>query len=348
MIDFNHLKSIHLKFLNQVLHEDHYFAKLLFAQANKIYVLKTKLYYYRQRANSIMTSRDNPSFENTPVYIRKIYKNLNHDAKLVKEFYRSSSLLITACMVYQFTQTHQDLPNIKLFEQIFMQKLKSWRNEILSFPEQYLEFMFENTLQRINSLEQNSCLHLLKFISVFFSDLTIIKNNLTKDQIYLNKTLEIKNQELSNQANQIQNLNQAIKNKDEFINNLLSFQTKYGTAKSRIQNHLSYKLGQAMIVNSKSVLGFISLPFIILSIVISHKQEQKAYKFKVKKNPNLALPPLETYPDYKEALKEKECFTYKLGEALIQASKNWYGGGYIKFAFKDVPRLKREWGDRKK
>ncbi|HDW2525015.1 TPA: glycosyltransferase family 2 protein, partial [Campylobacter jejuni] len=69
MIDFNHLKSIHLKFLNQVLHEDHYFAKLLFAQANKIYVLKTKLYYYRQRANSIMTSRDNPSFENTPVYI---------------------------------------------------------------------------------------------------------------------------------------------------------------------------------------------------------------------------------------------------------------------------------------
>lgn len=62
---------------------------------------------------------------------------------------------------------------------------------------------------------------------------------------------------------------------------------------------------------------------IILSIVISHKQEQKAYKFKVKKNPNLALPPLETYPDYNEALKEKECFTYKLGEEFIKASKNW-------------------------
>ncbi|EAK3401421.1 hypothetical protein BTQ38_09210, partial [Campylobacter jejuni] len=28
-----------------------------------------------------------------------------------------------------------------------------------------------------------------------------------------------------------------------------------------------------------------------------------------------------------EALKEKECFTYKLGEALIQASQNWYRGG---------------------
>ncbi|EDP5129795.1 alpha-2,3-sialyltransferase [Campylobacter jejuni] len=96
-------------------------------------------------------------------------------------------------------------------------------------------------------------------------------------------------------------------------------------------------------MNSKSVLGYLSLPFIILSIVISHKQEQKAYKFKIKKNPNLALPSLETYPDYNEALKEKECFTYKLGEAFIKASKNWYGGGYIKFILKDVPRLKREY-----
>ncbi|EAJ4833018.1 alpha-2,3-sialyltransferase, partial [Campylobacter jejuni] len=110
----------------------------------------------------------------------------------------------------------------------------------------------------------------------------------------------------------------------------------------RIQNQLSYKLGQALIINSKSVLGYLSLPFIILSIVISHKQEQKAYKFKIKKNPNLALPPLETYPDYNEALKEKECFTYKLGEAFIKASKNWYGAGYIKFILKDAPRLKRE------
>ncbi|EPU1614674.1 glycosyltransferase family 2 protein, partial [Campylobacter coli] len=192
MIDFAYLKFIKLKFLNQILHEDHYFGKLLFIQVNKIYILKIKLYYYRQRTNSIMTSRNNPTFENTPLYIRKIYKDLNHDAKLVKEFYRSSSLLITACMIFDFTQTHQDLPNIDLFEQIFMQKLKVWRNEILSFPEQYLDFMFENTFQRIISLKQNSYLYFFKFISIFFSDLTIIKNNLTREQIYLNKILQDK------------------------------------------------------------------------------------------------------------------------------------------------------------
>ncbi|EAM0151379.1 glycosyltransferase family 2 protein, partial [Campylobacter jejuni] len=137
-------------------------------------------------------------------------------------------------------------------------------------------------------------------IAEFIADIIKIKN---ENILSLNQTLEIKNQELSNQTNQIHNLNET-----------LNFQNNYGKAKTRIQNQLSYKLGQALIINSKSVLGFLSLPFIILSIVISHKQEQKAYKFKVKKNPNLALPPLETYPDYNEALKEKECFTYKLGE----------------------------------
>ncbi|EOG4053603.1 hypothetical protein ACLBYY_000451 [Campylobacter jejuni] len=132
----------------------------------------------------------------------------------------------------------------------------------------------------------------------------------------MNKTLKNKENLLTIKENRIHNLNE-----------ILNFQNHYGKAKARIQNQLSYKLGQALIINSKSVLGYLSLPFIILSIVISHKQEQKAYKFKIKKNPNLALPPLENYPDYNEALKEKECFTYKLGEAFIKASKNWYGSG---------------------
>ncbi|EOC7039584.1 capsular polysaccharide synthesis protein [Campylobacter coli] len=116
--------------------------------------------------------------------------------------------------------------------------------------------------------------------------------------------------------------------------NPLSFQSKYGTAKSRIQNQLSYKLGQAMIVNSKSLLGYIRMPFVLSYIKDKHKQEQKIYQEKIKKDPSLKLPPLESYPDYKEALKEKECLTYKLGEALIKANKTWYKGGYVKLLFK--------------
>ncbi|EAI8855796.1 DUF1919 domain-containing protein [Campylobacter coli] len=107
----------------------------------------------------------------------------------------------------------------------------------------------------------------------------------------------------------------------------LSFQTKYGTAKTRIQNQLSYKLGQTMIINSKNIFGVLFMPAYIISTLLSHRQEKKIYQEKIKKDPSLKLPSLENYPDYKEALKEKECFTYKLGEALIRANNNWYGGG---------------------
>ncbi|HEG0294912.1 TPA: hypothetical protein SB292_001752, partial [Campylobacter coli] len=160
----------------------------------------------------------------------------------------------------------------------------------------------------------------------------------------LNQAIKNKDELITNKTTQIQNLNQAIKNKDELIqntNNLLSFQTKYGTAKTRIQNQLSYKLGQAMILNSKSILGYLIMPMALLSIIISHKQEQKIYQEKIKKDPSLKLPPLESYPDYKEALKLKNHLSYKLGEALIQANKTWYGGGYIKLLF-DIRKIKRE------
>ncbi|EEO8700219.1 capsular polysaccharide synthesis protein [Campylobacter coli] len=116
--------------------------------------------------------------------------------------------------------------------------------------------------------------------------------------------------------------------------NPLSFQAHHGTAKSRIQNELSYKLGQTMIVNSKNIFGILFMPVYIISTLLSHKQEQKIYQEKIKKDPSLKLPSLESYPDYKEALKEKECLTYKLGEALIKANKTWYKGGYVKLLFK--------------
>ncbi|ENU5521406.1 sulfotransferase family 2 domain-containing protein [Campylobacter coli] len=170
-----------------------------------------------------------------------------------------------------------------------------------------------------------------------------IQDNLIQIQ-NLNQTIETKNKTIQENLSQINNLNQTIETKNKTIQNkddLLNFQAQYGTAKSRIQNQLSYKLGQTMIVNSKSFLGYLIMPMILLNIIISHKQAQKAYKLKIKKNPNLALPPLESYPDYKEALKEKECLTYKLGEALIKASNNWYGGGYIKLLL-EIRKLKKE------
>ncbi len=178
-------------------------------------------------------------------------------------------------------------------------------------------------------------------------DLTNYKENYELKEMkpkYWDKIAELiadivktKNQTIQSNLTQIKNLNQTIQDKD----NLLSFQTQYGTAKQRIQNQLSYKLGQTMIINSKNIFGVLFMPVYIISTLLSHRQEQKIYQEKIKKDPSLKLPPLESYPDYKEALKEKECLTYKLGEALIKANKTWYKGGYVKLIF-EIRKLKRE------
>ncbi|EOS9881511.1 sulfotransferase family 2 domain-containing protein [Campylobacter coli] len=151
-----------------------------------------------------------------------------------------------------------------------------------------------------------------------------IQDNLIQIQ-NLNQTIETKNKTIQDNLIQIQNLNQTIETKNKTIQNkddLLNFQAQYGTAKSRIQNQLSYKLGQTMIVNSKSFLGCLLMPVILLGIVISYKQEQKIYKRKIEKDPSLKLPSLEQYPDYQEAIKFKNYLSYRLGQVIIKGFKN--------------------------
>ncbi|RDU61621.1 hypothetical protein [Helicobacter ganmani] len=116
------------------------------------------------------------------------------------------------------------------------------------------------------------------------------------------------------------------------------------TAKHRIHNHLAYKLGSAMILNSKSLWGYIRMPYVLSYIKETHRKEIADYEARVAKNPSLKLPPLESYTDYKQALKEKECFTYKLGKALITANSVRGGGrifAYLQF-FQEVRKLKKE------
>lgn len=190
-----------------------------------------------------------------------------------------------------------------------------------------------NMLNRNIELVKQDNYRLLQINNDIQSDNILLKNTLKS--LY-EKTRQLENSNLG-QKLIIDKILQKKNNKVVFENTISDSEL----AKFRIQNHLSYKLGQAMIVNSKSLLGYIRMPFVLSYIKDKHKQEQKIYQEKIKKDPSLKLPPLESYPDYKEALKEKECLTYKLGEALIKASNNWYGGGYIKLLL-EIRKLKKE------
>ena len=104
---------------------------------------------------------------------------------------------------------------------------------------------------------------------------------------------------------------------------------KSQNADERIKNQLSYKLGQAIIE-----LPIYTLPFALLKIKRDHKIDEVIYRQSIQKYPNLKLPPLETYPDYNEAIKIKEHLSYKLGEALIDADKSKLKIGYLTLWFK--------------
>ncbi|EJC1926828.1 hypothetical protein MX958_001150 [Campylobacter coli] len=235
---------------------------------------------------------------------------------------------------------------------------KKYPKSIFSFIQKEPLNIYKNIITEIMSLQEKKYNFSFLFASAVYSHHKDYENSLLcYNKIIGNIELETFSYLV---ANLLENLH-VIRNEDEkckFLDRIynslskancatqfnqpqskLSFQAHHGTAKSRIQNQLSYKLGQAMIVNSKSLLGYIRMPFVLSYIKDKHKQEQKIYQEKIKKDPSLKLPPLENYPDYKEALKEKECLTYKLGEALIKANKTWYKGGYVKLLFK-IRKLK--------
>ncbi|HDZ4294319.1 TPA: sulfotransferase family 2 domain-containing protein [Campylobacter jejuni] len=268
--------------------------------------------------------------ENKNILVNFIGKleNINNDFKIVKNELNFDRNLI-----------HSNSSKHEIFLNYYNEKTYNIIAEL--YKEDFA--LFDYDLEYKESIYKNSD---VQFLLNMYKEKLFLKNKeiekLRLSQFKKNKEINSQNNIILQQTNQIHNLNTSLENKE----NLLNFQNNYGKAKARIQNQLSYKLGQALILNSKSVLGYLSLPFIILSIVISHKQEQKAYKFKVKKNPNLALPPLETYPDYNEALQYKNHLSYKLGKILIKAFKTWYKGGLFKLWF-EIRKLKGKFKERK-
>ncbi|WP_096018702.1 glycosyl transferase [Campylobacter lanienae] len=119
------------------------------------------------------------------------------------------------------------------------------------------------------------------------------------------------------------------------------FICKANYAIERIRYHLAYKLGYAMIENHTTIFGKIKLPFILLAIALKHRRQKIEYHKIIQTKPNLKVPPIEHYEDYRSALAEKQSAPYRLGQALIKATKTWYKGGLIKLYF-EINEIKRD------
>ena len=105
---------------------------------------------------------------------------------------------------------------------------------------------------------------------------------------------------------------------------LVGFLSDY-SAQYRVKNHLSYKLGKA-ILEIRDFKSFYLSVLDIIRMIRNHKR--------LKNSPR-------RYIDEANALKIQNSFPYRLGQLILTAHKNWHKGGYFKLFF-DIRRLRDE------
>ncbi|EAH8788936.1 glycosyltransferase family 2 protein [Campylobacter jejuni] len=271
MINFAFLKSIQLKFLDGIIYEDNLFGVLLFFQLNNIFILPNKMYIYRIRPNSIMNHDKKITKSNIAQYMFDLHGGINCDAKEMKLYLRAYSLCMIAIELIKFSK------RINIDD-----AQKSLINQML------------HHIYSVNLYDEP----LLKDFKVIAKNRIIIYEHLARNNLILLGAVD------------------------------------------HIKNQLCYKLGN-QIVKSSSLASMFLLPYKLLLITINHKIEKKILKIMSKKDPKYKLPSLNSYTDHMTALEVKNHLSYKLGEALIKASKTWYKGGYIKFIF-EARKIKKK------
>ncbi|MDQ6242738.1 glycosyltransferase family 2 protein, partial [Campylobacter jejuni] len=244
MICFNYLKNINLKFLNYIIWEDVYFGTILFINSNKIFVNVQKLYCYRIRNNSISNHFSSKNYILSP-FLLKLQQESGIKIELFMKFYSAYSKWKTSVCIIQYIQKIDNKIIQKLSKKAFYYYLISWALDILQFYKYFKYFNINIPLLNKNFFKKDN-VKLFKY-SDYTDILLFLKETYQEiksiEKLFFKKSKEINSQNniILQQTNQIHNLNKT-----------LNFQNHYGTAKARIQNQLSYKLGQALIINSKS------------------------------------------------------------------------------------------------
>ncbi|EAJ5701976.1 hypothetical protein CK567_07600 [Campylobacter lari] len=227
MIDFAFLRSIKLKFLDGIIHEDHYFGKVLFYKVKKIFILVDKVYHYRIRAKSIMDYSS--CNDDIPEFMHDTYLFF-HDKTIFKKYLRNYSLFVTASMIFLFLKQSDNSEKKSLFEKIFREKLFLWQKDFLcNFSVDEFYFLFNTKI--LYGVDYSSKI-LFESIYDFIQYQNMQIDIITKKSV-----------------------------KNEY----------------KIKNHLSYKIGHAMVKNCKNWHkgGIFKLPYDIYKIYINHRKKNK-------------------------------------------------------------------------
>ncbi len=104
----------------------------------------------------------------------------------------------------------------------------------------------------------------------------------------------------------------------------------YGAAE-RVQQQLSYRLGAAMIANSRSLGGCIKMPFSLIGVT-------RAYRADLRAKANLKLPPIHAYADAHDAERYRQHLSFQLGQTMLKHIKTPWGWLWMPFALAGTAR----------
>lgn len=98
----------------------------------------------------------------------------------------------------------------------------------------------------------------------------------------------------------------------------------YGAA-ARVKQELGYRLGSVMIKRSRSLAGWLGMPWALAA-------ERQAWRQQSANHPQKVLPAIDTYRDAHEAERVKCHLSYRLGQVLIRNGKSPLGWVKLPFA----------------
>lgn len=127
-IDFKLIKNNNVRFINKIIFEDVYFGIVLVLNiSKKIYQTNYRLYNYRVRPNSILTTNN----LHISKYMKNEYSKFNTtNPKLLKKYFGAASMTIMAIKLIDYLNLHQNNKD---------EIIKQFMRWLCSFIPEYLE-----------------------------------------------------------------------------------------------------------------------------------------------------------------------------------------------------------------
>ena len=126
--------------------------------------------------------------------------------------------------------------------------------------------------------------------------------------------------------------NQRLKTKPSVPPKTAQAPAPYGAAE-RVKRQLSYRLGNKMIEESRSLGGWLGMPFALAGVARQYKRERPQREA-------MKLIPIEKYRDAHQAQRVKQHLSYRLGVELVKHGKNPLRWPVLPFALR---KARQEW-----